>query len=93
MGTYLLCYDLRNESGSQDYETLYERLKELDAHRTQDSVWLINVNNTAKELHDHIKTYMDDDDRLWISELTKKHHYSNARKGTNDWLKRNPPSR
>ncbi|MPZ12272.1 MAG: CRISPR-associated protein Cas2 [Kiloniellaceae bacterium] len=93
MTSYTLSYDLRNESGSQDYEPLWKELKRLGAHRTQDSLWLINVNNTAKELQDHFKQYVDADDRLMVSELTHNQHYSNAYAGTNDWIKNNPPSR
>jgi hypothetical protein len=91
--TYTVTYDLRNESGSQDYEPLWAELKRLGGHRTQYSMWLVNVSNTPKELHDHIKGFLDKDDRLWVAELTKLNHYSGAISGTNDWLTKNPPSR
>lgn len=90
MTTYTVSYDLVKR---KDYQSLWDELDRLDAHRTQDSYWLVNVNNTAKELHDHLKSFADSDDRLWVSELTRNHYYSNARAGTNDWLKANPPSR
>ena len=93
MTTYALAYDLINEKGSHDYEPLWAELKRLKGHRTQYSLWLLSVNNTAKELHDHFKAYLDKDDRLWVLELTKIHHFSNAMAGTNDWIKNNPPAR
>ncbi|KCZ64333.1 CRISPR-associated endoribonuclease Cas2 [Hyphomonas atlantica] len=93
MAIYLIAYDLRNETGSHDYQPLWDRLEELDCHKTQYSVWLGNFSNSAKEVHDHLKTYMDDDDRLMVSEFTKYHWYSNAIGGTNEWLKKNPPQR
>ncbi|MEQ9170008.1 MAG: hypothetical protein RLO05_05765 [Rhodospirillales bacterium] len=93
MTDYVVTYDLRKETGTEGYKELWDELKRLDGHRTLDSVWLVNVNNTAKELHDHLKAFMDGNDRLWVSELTKKHHYSNARGGTNEWLANNPPDR
>jgi hypothetical protein len=93
MTDFLLSYDLRNESGSHDYQVLWDELKRVRAHRTQDSLWLVNFNNTAREVHEHIKGFVDGNDRLWISELTKNHWYSNARGGTNEWLEVNPPSR
>ncbi len=93
MAVYTLEYDLRNESGVQDYEPLWEELKRLDAHRAQDSVWLISLTNEPQQVHDHFKKFVDSDDRLMVSEFTKKHWYSNARGGTNEWLKKNPPTR
>ena len=93
MPPFTTAYDLRNETGSHDYEPLWKELRRLGGHRTQYSLWLVNVNNTAQQLHDHLKAYVDNDDRIWVSELTKNHQYSNAISGTNDWLKSNSPIR
>jgi len=90
MTTYVLTYDLIKR---KDYETLWAELKRLKAHRALESFWLINVTNSAKELHGHLSKYIDNDDRLWVSELTKQYWYNNAKAGTNDWLKANPPAR
>lgn len=91
MTAFLVTYDLVNESGSQDYEPLWDELKRLKAHRTLDSVWLVNMSGSAKNVHDHFKPLLDNDDRLLVCEFTKNHWYSNARSGTNDWIKNNPP--
>lgn len=93
MTVFVVAYDLRNESGSTAYHPLWDALKESGAFRTQDSLWLVNFDRTAREVHDYLKGFMDDDDRLWVSELTKKHWFSNAKAGTNTWLKENPPAR
>ena len=93
MAIFTISYDLRNESNSQDYEPLWQALREKDCHRTQDSVWLGNFSNSAREVHDYFKGFMDNDDRLMVAEFTKAHWFSNARAGTNDWLKKNPPAR
>lgn len=90
MTTFVLTYDLIKK---KDYQTLWDELARLGAHRALKSFWLINLNNTAKEVHDHFKGFVDSDDRLWVSELTTKHHFSNAKSGTNAWLKANPPAR
>jgi len=91
MTTFTVSYDLIKR---KDYQTLWDELARLGAFRTQASYWLVNVNlPTAKQLHDHLKQYVDQDDRLWVSELTTNYWYSNALAGTNDWLKRNPPAR
>jgi CRISPR-associated endonuclease Cas2 len=90
MTTYTISYDLIKR---KDYQSLWDELERLGAHRTQASYWLVAVTNTAKELHDHLKEFVDADDRIWVSELTKNHYYSNAIGGTNDWLKKNSPAR
>ena len=90
MTTYTVSYDLIKK---KDYQLLWDELERLGAHRTQESYWLIAVNNTAQELHNHLKSFIDADDRIWVSELTKNYWYSNAKAGTNDWLKRNSPAR
>lgn len=93
MTSYVVAYDLVKESSSHDYGPLTKELERLGGHRTQYSLWLVNVANTAKELHDHIRGYLDKNDRLWVLELTKSHYYSKAMAGTNDWIAKNPPSR
>lgn len=90
MTTYTVSYDLIKR---KDYQSLWDELERLGAHRTQASYWLIAVNNTAQQLHDHLKKFVDKDDKLWVSEVTKNHWYSNANAGTNAWLAKKPPAR
>lgn len=90
MSTYTVSYDLIKR---KDYQSLWDELNRLGAHRTQASFWLVSVNNTARELHDHLKKFVDGDDRIWVSELTKNHYYANALAGTNDWISKNSPVR
>lgn len=90
MTTYTISYDLIK---SKDYKSLIDELERLGAHRTQNSYWLVAVTNTAKELHDHLKKFVDSDDRIWVSELTSNHYYANAISGTNDWIAKNRPAR
>lgn len=90
MTTFVLTYDLIKR---KDYPKLWEELERLSAHRAMDSFWLISLNNKAREVHDHFKQFVDNDDRLWVSEITKNHWYSNANAGTNAWLKANVPAR
>ncbi len=93
MTIFTLTYDLNKEETSADYKPLIDELKRLKAHKYQYSAWLVNLDNTAKQVHDHFRGFMDNNDALWVSELTKVHHFSGAKSGTNDWLKSNPPAR
>jgi hypothetical protein len=92
MTIYLVAYDLVKESSGRDYEPLWDELKRLDGHKTQYSLWLLDVSNTAKEVVEHFKKYVDSNDRIWASRVTKDHFYVNAMPGTNDWLSKHPPT-
>lgn len=94
MTIYLLTYDLLKEPDSEDYKPLWAELKRLGGHKVQYSVWLLDLtNDTAKQVHDHFKGYVDSNDRLWVSELVSNYWCSNAISGTNDWLAAHPPRR
>lgn len=90
MAIFVLSYDLK--APGRDYKPLVDELKRLDAHRTLDSFWLINVDNTARDLLEHFKSFLDESDALWVLELTKAHTFTNAKAGTNDWIRDNPPA-
>jgi hypothetical protein len=93
MTVYLFAYDLVNKPSEFDYEPLWAELKRLDGHRTQLSLWLLNLNNGAKEVVEHFRNFVHKDDRLWVTRVRKDDHwYDKAMAGTNDWLSRNPPS-
>jgi len=94
MTVYALAYDLVNErKGTFDYQPLWDELKRLGGHRTQLSLWLVNLNNTPKEVVDHFTQFVDKDDRLFASRMRpNEYHYVNAIGGTNDWLSKNKPS-
>lgn len=93
MVKYLVTYDLRNESGSQDYEPLWAELKRLDGHRALLSVWLVALNlDTPKAVIDHFQKFLDADDRIWATRLRKgEYHFAQAMGGTNAWLGKYPP--
>jgi hypothetical protein len=94
MSVYLLAYDLVDEkkNPSHDYQILWDELKRLGAHRTQYSLWLINLSNTPKEVVDHFRNFVDENDRLWATKIFRgEYHFVNARAGTNTWLEANPP--
>jgi len=93
MTIFVITYDLINEQGSKDYQPLWDALAKQDCHRTQYSVWLGNFNNTAKQVHDYFRGFLDTNDRLMVCEFTKDYWYSQALAGTTEWLSKNPPLR
>lgn len=94
MTVYALAYDLVNErKRTFDYQPLWDELKRLGAHRTQLSLWLLNVTNTPTEVVEHFQKFVDADDRIFVSRMRPKEYaFVNAMPGTKNWLASNPPS-
>ncbi|TFI58418.1 CRISPR-associated protein Cas2 [Sphingomonas parva] len=86
MAVFLITYDLVAEKSGHDYEPLWEELGRVDAVKSQLSAWLLAANNTQKEVLDHFRTFVDDDDRLMVIQVSKKPSFSKALKGTNAFL-------
>ena len=95
MPVYVVSYDLKQGSGSHDYADLYAALDKLKSHRVLLSVFLVSTPQNSRALFDHLSGFMDPKDRLWISRMpprTKIDYSFKAMSGTNDWLKKHPPS-
>jgi len=93
MAIYVFAYDLVKKKPEFDYEILWAELKRLGAHRVQESLWIVNLANSAKEVAEHFGRYMHSDDRIWVSSVRRgEHWYKNAMAGTNSWLEANPPT-
>jgi len=93
MSVYLVSYDfIKEKSGTDPGKPLRDELTRLEGHRVQYSLWLVNVNNTAQELCDHLRSFMDQNDRILVSKVrAKEYHWYNALAGMNEWIKNNPP--
>ncbi len=85
MALFSITYDLVE---SKDYDSLIDRLNELDTVKVQLSQWFLAADDTATEIKDHLAACMDDDDKLMVVEFSKRPQFTRAFKGTNDWLKK-----
>ena len=54
--TFVVTYDLINQ---KSHQTLWDEFERLSAHRAFEFVWLLNLDNSAKEIYDHLKTFFD----------------------------------
>lgn len=93
MPPFILTYDLVKEESSADYKPLIDNLRANGAQKYQESCWLVSHGSTAAQVYDHYNRFLDDDDKLMVAELTKAHKQGRNYKGTNDWIKNNPPVR
>lgn len=94
MSIYLVSYDLVDEkkNANHDYKILWDELKRLKAHRTNYSLWLVNMNKTPRDVLVHFRKFVDANDRVWIAKLfNNEYTFANAMAGTNKWLENNPP--
>ena len=86
MALFLVSYDFVKR---KDYPKLWEEFERLDGHKPGESVYLLNLDNTAAEVLEHFNQFIDDDDRLIVIEFDKKPRCGKVYKGTAAWIKEN----
>lgn len=68
MRNYIITYDLNKEW--QDYPSLINAIKQYKYINWMKSVWFIKTDSTATEINTNLTKYIDNNDRLFISEIT-----------------------
>lgn len=87
MKTYLICYDLNKEG--QNYKKLIEEIKKManGYWHHLDSTWIICTEANAKMICNQLKQFMDSNDELLVSEITKLgSSWTGFNKSGTDWL-------
>jgi hypothetical protein len=84
MALFVVTYDLIN---GKDYKTLIDELKRLGGFKPALSVWFVDVTSqSSAELRNHLKNFVDPDDRVVVVEFSKRPAHILAFQGTNDWI-------
>jgi hypothetical protein len=84
MANFVVGYQLNKQ---KDYPELWDELKRLDGHKAMNSFWLVDVNvPDANRLMRHLTTYVDQDDMLFVSEITEKPAAKKCYQGTQAWI-------
>lgn len=83
MALFCVSYDLIE---GKNYKTLWDELDRLGGHKALESFYLISLNNTASQVREHLKAFVDDDDMLMVIEFDKKPTFIKAKAGTNKWI-------
>jgi hypothetical protein len=68
MNKYLIVYDL--ERRGESYEPLLNALRTLGASHVLYSKWALRTNLTAVQLRDHLRQFVDANDKLLVVGLT-----------------------
>jgi hypothetical protein len=68
MAVYLVAYDLRKPG--QNYDRLIQALQSVPYCRPLESTWFIEVTGNARAVRDWLKAFIDQNDRMIVSEMT-----------------------
>jgi len=87
MPCYLITYDV-NRGTRRDYDELYAAIKEYGTWaRVTESTWLVVTDDRATEVRDHLLSFMDDRDRLFVLKSGVAGAWHNVR-CRNEWLQK-----
>ncbi|GGE17275.1 hypothetical protein GCM10011360_02600 [Primorskyibacter flagellatus] len=86
MGTFIITYDTHY---GRNYKSLYDAMAANHGVRLNESVWGIELDNTAAEVRDWIRSLLDDDDTIVVIQVKPKPSWGTrlASKEANDWLR------
>lgn len=85
MNTYIITYDLSDPG--QDYNALIERIEGYGTWaKIQQSVWLIVTSDTATEIRDYLKQYLDENDKLFVAKVSAPAAWFGYQQSVTDWL-------
>lgn len=89
MAKYLISYDYHR---IRNYKPLYEKLTSWKAKKLLESIWLANLNGTAKAVRAELEAVADNDDAFAVIELQALSDWATTKgvytEGT-DWLTAN----
>lgn len=88
MALFAVSYDLVKR---KDYQTLWDEFTRLGGQKVLNSMYLIELDNTAREVVDHFSQYIDEDDRLMAIEFSEKPRFTKALAGTGAWITKHFP--
>lgn len=86
MSVYIVTYDLIKQG--QNYACITQKLKSYPTHwHAQGSVWIIETNQTAVQVRDHLSPCLDSNDKLFVAKLTGEAAWTGYAQNISDWLK------
>ena len=84
--SHIVTYDLK--SPGQNYEKLYKALESYGTYyHLQESVWIIVSTQKCKEIRDHLMSFTDSNDSLFVAKLTGEAAWTGL--SDNNWLQNN----
>lgn len=71
----------------QDYNALIETIEGYKTRaKIQKSVWLIVTSDSATEIGDRLKQYLDENDKLFVAKVSAPAAWLGCKQSITDWL-------
>ncbi len=87
MKTYLISYDLVDSESSPQYVKLIQMIKTANFWtRPMGSFWLIKTDLTSLDIIKQLKSVTNENDRIYVTEVTRNWTSSNLAEKTVNWL-------
>lgn len=87
MSSFLISYDLISD---KDYSKLYEAIRNYGSFaHVLESVWIIKSSNSSKDIRDNLRSYIDNNDKLFVAKLNGESAWLNLSKEVSDWIHQN----
>ncbi len=88
MKTYLISYDLARPESSPEYVRLVQMIKTANFWtKPMKSFWLIKTDLTSLDIVKQLKSVTDENDKIYVTEVTRNWTSSNLAEKTVNWLK------
>lgn len=85
MATYLVSYDLTKPD--RDYPRLHAAIEAYGTYwHCLDSVWIISARGTALDVANNLARYIDRNDKLIVTQVTKNTAWSGLSQDGINWL-------
>jgi hypothetical protein len=88
MNSYLISYDLIGPN--RDYTKIIEKIKKYQTWaRPLESVWIVKTNNSAAQIRDNLITVLDNNDKLFVVNLSRDAAWKNLSGELSNWIMKN----
>lgn len=85
---YLITYDLKTPG--KDYNPLYDAIKSIgDYYHPLESTWLVKSHSNANSISTSLRAIMDNNDYLFVVNISKQDRQGWLPKTAWEWLKNN----
>ena len=84
MAYFSVSYQLNNQ---KNYNPLWEEMERLKAQKAMRDYYLLDVDlDSAFRLREHLRTFIDGDDMIFVAKLDGKPSALKCYQGTNAWI-------
>ena len=84
MAYFAVSYQLNK---TKNYPKLWDEMGRLGGHKAMDSFYLLDLTNeTSSSVKDHLQSFVDDDDMIFVARMDQRPAALKCYKGTYKWI-------